>query len=188
MKTRIQFRFMLFIELLHLFCLSSFIKVPFFFFFVECSCQLESPIFWIFLIVPVFHVNCMLCLNVWGCRFNIFGNNISKSMFSTSHYIISRTTQSHAVLLSAMLSVISWLRLWLSCSYYNIGISPWLKNIFPFCTWQFCGMMFWHHAEILFFNTVVNDCNIYSWFFSGSNIHWMWQNGHWLTLLIFFFI
>lgn len=156
LKTRIQFRFTLFIELLHLFCLFSFIMVSIF--FVECSCQLESPIFWICLIVPVFHVNCMLCLNVLGCRFNIFGNNISKPMFSTSHYIISRSTQSHAVLLSMMLSVIPWLRLGLSCGYYNIGNTPWIKNIFPFCTWQlFHAVMFWHHAEILFFNTVVND-------------------------------
>lgn len=42
----------------------------------------------------------MLCLNVLGCRFNIFGNNISKPMFSTSHYIISKSTESCCAVIS----------------------------------------------------------------------------------------
>lgn len=62
-----------------------------------------------------------------------FGDNISKPVFCTLHYIISGSARSLTVLLSMMLSVISWLvgllSYWL-LPYHNIF--PLFKNIFPF--------------------------------------------------------
>lgn len=85
--------FMLFTELFYLFCLLKFIMVPPFF-FVECSCLLESQ-----LDLP--DCPCVSCkLDVvpkrFRVQFNIFGNNISKPGFSASHSIISGSAEGHA--------------------------------------------------------------------------------------------
>lgn len=120
--------------------------------------------------------------------FRIKVEYISKSMFCTYiSFVKEHREWGCAVINDAECD--TWLRWWLSHSYYRdvISIFPLLKIIFPFADSKY-SMMIWHCGKVLFSNITFYYFNIYLWCLSESNIHWMWQNGNWLILLSSFFI